>query len=75
VALVAAGILDDDEPVELLHGMLTEKSVKSPEHEELKTRLIRWLDPAADAHRVRVGGAFIVPDRISLPEPDIARCW
>ena len=35
-------------------------------------RLLRWLDPTAEGHRVRVEGAFVVPDRTSLPEPDIA---
>ncbi len=72
MGMVAAGILDDNEPVELLHGMLTEKGVKSPEHEELKARLIRWLDSTAEGHRIRVEGAFVVPDLTSLPEPDIA---
>ena len=70
--MVDAGILAEDEPVELLHGVLTEVSVKIPEHEELKMRLVRWLDPTAEGHRVRIEGALVVPDRTSLPEPDIA---
>jgi Uma2 family endonuclease len=69
--MVEAGILSEDEPVELLHGALTEKAVKSPEHEEIKTRLLEWLRAGA-SERIRVEGAFVVPDRTSMPEPDIA---
>jgi Uma2 family endonuclease len=72
--MVELGILSENERVELLHGVLTEKAVKSPEHETLKERLVEWLAPgiAARAFRLRVEGAFIVPDRTSLPEPDLA---
>jgi Uma2 family endonuclease len=70
--MVEAGILAEDEPVELLHGVLTEVSAKTPEHEELKMRLVRWLDSTAEGHRIRIEGALAVPDRTSLPEPDIA---
>ena len=72
LGMVEAGILSPKERVELLHGVLTEKSVKTPGHEEIKRRLVRWLNPANDDHWVRVEGAFIVPDRTSLPEPDLA---
>jgi Uma2 family endonuclease len=71
MGMVEAGILSSEERVELLHGVLTEKSVKSPGHEELKMRLLRWLDPTAEGHRVRVEACFVVPDRTSLPEPDL----
>lgn len=70
--MLEAGILDEDEPVELLHGVLTKASAKTPQHEELKMRLVRWLDSTAEGHRIRVEGAFVVPDPTSLPEPDIA---
>ena len=47
-------------------------SAKTPEHEELKMRLMRWLDSTAEA----IGFASRLPSssRIgtSLPEPDIA---
>ena len=72
LGMVEAGILSPKERIELLHGVLTEKAVKTPGHEELKMRLMRWLDPTADGHRVRIEAAFVVPDRTSLPEPDIA---
>lgn len=71
--MVELGILSEDERVELLHGVLTEKAVKSTEHEEIKARLNRWLAPGIVAGRygVRTEGALIVPDRTSLPEPDM----
>lgn len=72
--MVDAGILSEDEPVELLHGMLVEKAVKSPAHETVKNRLMRWLVLASPAgsHDVRIEGCIRVPDRTSLPEPDVA---
>lgn len=72
--MVELGILSADEPVELLHGVLTRVSPKSPRHETVKVRLQRWLAPGvvAGAHEVRVEAPILVPDRTSLPEPDIA---
>jgi Uma2 family endonuclease len=72
--MVEAGILSEEEPVELLCGALTEKAVKSPAHEAPKARLITWLAPAVAAGccTFRVEAPLIVPDRTSLPEPDIA---
>jgi Uma2 family endonuclease len=69
--MLELGVIPEDNRLELLHGMLTEKAVKSPEHCELKSRLAEWLwNPAA--HRVRVEGALRVADDTSLPEPDVA---
>jgi Uma2 family endonuclease len=72
--MVEAGILSADEPVELLHGVLTRVSPKSPRHETVKVRLQRWLAPGVvdGAHEVRVEAPILVPDPTSLPEPDIA---
>lgn len=69
--MLEAGIIPEDNRLELLHGMLTEKAVKSPEHCELKNRLVEWLWNAEE-HRVRVEGVLRVADDTSLPEPDIA---
>lgn len=72
--MVEAGILSEDERVELLLGVLTEKAVKSPEHEGTKHRLLRWLlsgGPLGGCE-VRVEAALVVPDRTSLPEPDLS---
>lgn len=72
--MVELGILDEDEPVELLHGALVRMSPKSTAHEEVKLFVNQWL--AENARRggyvVRVEGSLRVPDRTSLPEPDIA---
>lgn len=71
--MVDLGILDEDEPVELLDGALTRVSPKSPGHEVIKSRLLAWLDPRGNRDRfeVRVEGCLIVPDITSLPEPDV----
>lgn len=72
--MVEAGILSEDEPVELLHGALTAVSPKSPAHETVKTRLQIWLLPgvAEGRYLARVEAPLVVPDRTSLPEPDLA---
>lgn len=72
--MVEVGILSEDEPVELLHGALTRKGVKGPPHSAVVARVVRWLDPAANADRfeVRIEAALVVPDRHSLPEPDVS---
>jgi Uma2 family endonuclease len=69
--MVDAGILSEDERVELLHGALVELSPKSPEHAEIKARLVEWLY-SPGRHKVRTEDALAVPDRTSLPEPDVA---
>jgi len=72
--MVELGILGEDEPVELLHGVLTTVSAKTPAHEQVKLRLGRWLAPGFGDRRydVRTEAPLAVPDRTSLPEPDIA---
>jgi Uma2 family endonuclease len=72
--MVEAGVLERPERLELLHGALTEKPVKSPAHEAVKSRLLDWLTPgwARREYLVRVEAPLVVRDRLSLPEPDIA---
>jgi Uma2 family endonuclease len=71
--MVDAGILGEDERVELLHGVLTAVSPKSPQHVAVKLRLVRWLSSLdGDRYVVRTEDPLAVPDRTSLPEPDIA---
>jgi Uma2 family endonuclease len=70
--MVEAGILRPRERVELLHGVLTEVSPHSPEHVEIHLRITRWLDAALPRYVVRAQHPLVVPDRTSLPEPDIA---
>lgn len=71
--MVAAGILPEDGRLELLDGVLTEKPVKGPEHEEVKRRLNRWLAPGmlAEHYDVLIESGIVVPDRTGLPEPDV----
>lgn len=73
IAMVQAGILSEAEPVELLLGQLRRKMTKNPPHCAVMTRLNRWLvtGTAADRYDVRPEGAMRVPDRTSLPEPDL----
>lgn len=74
IRMVDAGILGEDDRVELLGGVLTEVSPKSPEHGTVIARLVRWLvasDPDG-RYDVRTEHPLLVADRRSLPEPDIA---
>ena len=68
--MLEVGILSENNRLELLQGVLTEKSVKSPEHGELKRRLLQWL--WAHGHQAMTEDPVVVPDRLSAPEPDIA---
>jgi Uma2 family endonuclease len=73
MAMVAAGILGEDDRVELLLGALTAVSPKSAEHGSVIARLVRWLiasDPD-ERYEVRTEHPLRVPDRTSLPEPDV----
>ncbi|HEX8120604.1 MAG TPA: Uma2 family endonuclease [Solirubrobacteraceae bacterium] len=74
MAMAAAGIIGDEERVELLHGVLTKMSANHPPHAGITLRLGRWLAPlSADArYDVRVQLPLVVPDPTSLPEPDLA---
>ena len=68
-----AGILYEDDRVELLNGQLSEKAPVSPEHAAvvcwITTKLIRGIDP--DIARVRPQLPVSLPP-VSRPEPDIA---
>jgi Uma2 family endonuclease len=72
--MVDAGILGEDERVELLHGVLTAVIPQSETHVAVLQRLQRWLAPliVAGRHDVRVQMPLRVPDVRSLPEPDLA---
>lgn len=73
VAMVEHGVLGEDDRVELLHGMLVRRGPKTPVHEGVKSQLVEWLvDATARTDRVaRVASPLVVPDRTSLPEPDV----
>ena len=72
--MVELGIIGPDERVELLHGVLTRMSPQHPPHATVTRRLNSWLAPlmVAGTHDVGVQLPLSVPDRTSLPEPDIA---
>lgn len=72
--MAEAGILDDGDRVELLHGALTRMTPQSPGHADVASRLLRWLHAAAadDRFHVRSASPLTVADQTSLPEPDIA---
>src|SRR5436190_5240119 len=71
--MVDAGILGEDDRVELLNGLLSEKLPLSPEHAALvqwmTSRLVRGIDPGLAAVRVQL--PVRLPP-VSEPEPDIA---
>ena len=71
--MVELGILGEDEPVELLDGVLTRVSPKSPQHGEVISRLVAWLVPTAHRARFRVltEHPLVVPQVTALPEPDV----
>jgi Uma2 family endonuclease len=68
--LIEAGAFDEDDHVELLHGLLVEMSPKSPAHERAIRWLNRWLVNGVDdaTHEVGVGCPLTLVD--SEPEPD-----
>lgn len=68
-----AGILAEDDSVELLEGQLSVVSPQGPQHaaiiQWLATQLIRAIDPEIAAVRVQLPLRFLP---VSEPEPDIA---
>ena len=73
IRMVELGILGEDEPVELLDGVLTRVSPKSAQHQVVIARLFTWLatQPTRAAFEVRTEAALRVPDATALPEPDL----
>ena len=73
-AMVDAGILGEDDRVELLDGVLVEMSPQGPSHLEAITRLIMLVVPLAAAAGMRVTPQcpLNVESPISQPEPDLA---
>lgn len=72
--MIEAGILGEDDRVELLEGVLVEKMTEGPAHAEVIWRLARHLILAfagRDDLKVRTGNPVTLPPR-SEPEPDLA---
>jgi len=76
-AMVAAGIIDGDERLELIGGELVPMEPKGPRHDRLLRALVqRWTEPAEGRRRVVAGSpfrlsldTFVVPDIVVAPEP------
>lgn len=71
--MLHSGVLTEDSRVELLEGVLVEVSPKSPEHEWVIQQVNRWLVPLyAHGLSVGIGLPLVMPDGISMPEPDLS---
>lgn len=70
-AAIRAGVFSDDDPIELLEGMLVFKMAKNPPHRIALAKLLRALTPL-----VPDGWSLQAQDPITLadgePEPDLA---
>lgn len=70
-AIIRSGLLDEDEPVELLRGWITPKMPRNPPHDSTVTRLQRLFDS-------RLGAPWVVRPQCAVsigesePEPDVA---
>ena len=68
-AMIDAGVLTEDDPVELLEGILVQKTPKNPKHRIALAKLQRALQPLLPQ-----GMSFQMQDPITLrdsePEPD-----
>lgn len=71
MAMVDAGILGEDEPVEFLRGELLIMSPQSAPHAHLFSRLMRVLSRCYPEHYWITGQVPLACGEDSLPEPDI----
>ena len=69
--MVRDGTIDEDEPVELLDGIVVRKMPKGPRHDASSARCRRELERALPAGwHLRVEGSVRIPD-YNEPEPDL----
>ena len=69
--MIQAGILAEDEPVELLEGWIVNKMPRNPPHDATIQLANKVLTPSLpDTWDIRVQSAITTPD--SEPEPDLA---
>src|SRR5689334_3757408 len=72
-AMIAAGIITDDDRVELIEGRLVAKLPKGPEHSTGSEKCWRAIDRALPGGwHVRIEKPVRLPARDSMPEPDIS---
>ena len=69
--MVQAGILDEDDRLELVDGVLVEMSPVGNAHEVVKERL-NWYFGHEASHRVRVESMFLYPGGYVLPDLQVA---
>jgi len=66
-----AGILQEDDPVELIEGLLVQRTRKTPRHVVVRTLLMKIFYDVLPADWIfRIQSALHLPD--SMPEPDVA---
>jgi Uma2 family endonuclease len=72
--MIAAGVFDDGQRIELIHGELREMTPIGPEHEIAVDKLTEWSFESLPKKKVwvRVQNSVGVPELDSAPEPDIA---
>lgn len=72
--MIAAGILREDQRVELIHGEIRELSPIGPDHETAVDKLNEWSFESLPKRkvRIRVQNSVGVPELDSAPQPDIA---
>lgn len=71
IAMVHAGILDEDDRVELVEGILVEMNPLGPQHEDAKEWLTRHF-ARDDGLAVRVESMFVTDDGYVLPDLQVA---
>lgn len=71
--MLEAGILTEDDPVELIHGQIIEMSPENTPHRATIIKLNRALVEVLDADRYAVQPQSTLPlDQHNVPEPDVA---
>jgi Uma2 family endonuclease len=70
--MLATGILDGDEPLELLEGELVVMSPQSPEHATIVERIARALEEALGPRGHARRHSSLDAGTQNLPEPDVA---
>src|SRR5438309_2736413 len=69
--MIEAGVLDEDDPVELLEGWMVAKMPRNPPHDGTITRMQKRLEPElGEDWLIRIQSAITTRD--SEPEPDLA---
>ncbi|HXC51195.1 MAG TPA: Uma2 family endonuclease [Candidatus Limnocylindrales bacterium] len=70
--LVEDGLLDSDEPVELLDGLIVAKSPQNPRHAATTWRISTRLAKLLDGRAIVRSQLPVIAGAFSVPEPDIA---